>query len=269
MNFSERDLRNMLFSTGLVSANAINDSEGFDSGKTLHAIGKLYAAMSSFSPPSATVPPCEECGCPTVKGALDRSGQEYICLNCAKLYGFKLKIEQLEARLSTPPTGDSVRVPREPTEAMQRAGAEYANYDGTEREAEHDSDATPDHIDMFVAARVYRVMLAAAPAAPGAQESDVPDAWRIRLKDSQYLVDSLDDEQAMDDMTNHDAAAIPLFERTIPQPAASAPVPAVVAKALAFLREKIPSHGTHSEELINAFDCIRDAVTARPEDSPK
>jgi hypothetical protein len=42
------------------------------------------------------------------------------------------------------------------------------------------------------------------------REDAEPVAWMIELQDSQYFVDSLDDPQAMDDLTNHGAKAVPL-----------------------------------------------------------
>jgi hypothetical protein len=38
-----------------------------------------------------------------------------------------------------------------------------------------------------------------------------PVAWMIELEDSQYPVDSLDDPQAIDDLTNSGATATPLI----------------------------------------------------------
>lgn len=39
-----------------------------------------------------------------------------------------------------------------------------------------------------------------------------PAAWRIELPDSQYFVDDIDDAQAVDDLTNSNAVAIPLYQ---------------------------------------------------------
>lgn len=36
-------------------------------------------------------------------------------------------------------------------------------------------------------------------------------AWRVELADSSYLIDDIDDAQAVDDLTNHGAKLVPLY----------------------------------------------------------
>lgn len=73
---------------------------------------------------------------------------DHALMTCEQFVAYALAAQPQEAGM--------VLVPREPTEAMRKAGAEWTNYDGIEN-----PDMTD--VDCFVAQRVYGAMLAAAP----------------------------------------------------------------------------------------------------------
>jgi len=76
-----------------------------------------------------------------------------------------------------------------------------------------------------------------------------PAAWRIELEDSQWFTDDLD--EACDDLTNHDAKAIPLFEGVAAIPEGMVLVPKEPTEAM--LR---PFYGCQPDELGLAFEAM-------------